>query len=291
MRPKQSTRAHSVKQEFLIAQTQMSKSEQEERNRTIMNSECTTPNLLDRYIDGHLSDSEKEQVEAHLAECPRCLEAFALGKMLSDEQISAEYDQEAQDMVWGAYRKVKEGLEKDKLPKKHIRSSDTRKDKKGTSFLARSYGRSYEKIRAGMERLGWIPDPQAPGWISGYDLSPSAARSSTPPQASAPCGSVFIKKKMDDLRTEIYLEKTAKDNVCLWINVLKENRVAKQVFLTLERRGDHPFSRSQTLAGGFQVFENLPFGTYHLILEYEDQEMGDCLFEIDDEGFREMADR
>ncbi len=35
----------------------------------------------------------------------------------------------------------------------------------------------------------------------------------------------------------MYLEKSGDDNLCIWINVLKENKIAKQVFLTLERKG------------------------------------------------------
>lgn len=246
-----------------------------------MNSGCTDLSILDKYVDGHLSGQQREQAEAHLAECDNCLEEFALEKMLSSEDILTEYDQEAEDMVWGAYQKVKEKLGKD-IVMNNVRSSDTQRSKQDSPLLVQGY----RKVRKKIGKLRWFPDLQPPEWISGYALS--LARSPARSKAPASCGSVLIKKEMDDLLTEMYLEKSGDDNLCIWINVLKENKIAKQVFLTLERKGEHPFSRSRTLAGGFQVFDKLSFGTYHLTLEQNDQEKGNYLFEIDDDGFYEL---
>ncbi len=246
-----------------------------------MNSGCISPNILDKYIDGHLSGQQREQAEAHLAECDNCLEEFAIEKMLSSEDISTEYDQEAEDMVWGAYQKVKEKLEQD-IVMNNVRSSDIQRSRQDSSLFAQGY----RKVRKEIKKFRWLPDLQPPEWISGYGLS--LARSPARSKVLASCGSVLIRKEMDDLLTEMYLEKSGDDNVCIWINVLKENKIAKRVFLTLERKGDHPFSRSRTLASGFQVFDKLSFGTYHLTLEQNDQEKGNYLFEIDDNGFYEL---
>ena len=48
---------------------------------------CPDPEDLTALLDGRLNDDEKEQIEAHLADCPACLEKYIAARPTEDEKL------------------------------------------------------------------------------------------------------------------------------------------------------------------------------------------------------------
>ncbi len=76
----------------------------------------------------------------------------------------------------------------------------------------------------------------------------------------SPTDYVRLGKNMDDLQTDMYVEKTADNKVCIHARVRKENAIAKNVRLTFTGQENSIVSR--LLKGDYELFENLSFGSY-----------------------------
>ncbi|MCP4346535.1 MAG: zf-HC2 domain-containing protein [Desulfobacterales bacterium] len=115
----------------------------------------------------------------------------------------------------------------------------------------------------------WLPNLSIPEWASAVR---SAAHSS-----------VFVIKEMDDLRTEVFVQKIKDDKARIFIKVFKDNKSAQNVNLKFGKKGRRP--REELLLGD-NVFTNeeLAFGIYNLIVEQNDMEKGTCVFEINNKG-------
>ncbi|MCP4349374.1 MAG: hypothetical protein GY795_28170 [Desulfobacterales bacterium] len=136
-------------------------------------------------------------------------------------------------------------------------------------------------IREKIENLvRWITELPPPEWLLNYGASPVRSGRS---EATSTTASVLVRKKVDDLQAEMYIQKTKPDKVCIWIKVSKGRRTAKNVSLTLTKDGGRPLARFLTT--DYEFFDKLSFGTYALVLEQNARKKGDLLFQIDDKGF------
>lgn len=138
-------------------------------------------------------------------------------------------------------------------------------------------------IREKVENLvRWITEMPPPEWLLNYAASPVRSGAS---QETAQTASVLVRKKIDDLHAELYIQKTKNDKVCVWIKVSKGRKSAKNVSLTLTKEGGRPLARF--LTADYEFFDKLGFGTYALVLEQNAKKKGNCLFQIDEKGFYE----
>ncbi len=98
----------------------------------------------------------------------------------------------------------------------------------------------------------------------------------------SPTDYVRLGKNMDDLQTDMYVEKTADNKVCIHARVHKENAIAKNVRLTFTGQENSIVSR--LLKGDYELFENLSFGSYRLTVAQNAIEKGNHVFEISEQG-------
>ena len=105
------------------------------------------------------------------------------------------------------------------------------------------------------------------------------------PDAASSVDYISIKKDMNDLQVEMYIEKTEDDKARIRVRVLKDNISARNVRLTLIRQGGVIVSR--LLKKNYVLFEDLPFGSYRFVVEQDALEKGEYLFKINEAGLNE----
>ncbi len=141
-----------------------------------------------------------------------------------------------------------------------------------------------EKIRTKLS--DWLTHASPPDWLL---CNPSPVRSSA--DVSTAIASILVRKDIHDLQTEMYVEKGDDGNARVWIKVLKDDKPAKNISLTLLKDGEVPFARF--LSRDYVLFEKQPFGNYSLTLEGKLSETEAWFqtppyhFEMNDAGFYE----
>ena len=112
------------------------------------------------------------------------------------------------------------------------------------------------------------------GLPSGFSLQYGFARA--PGLSGAPVTDyICIRKNFNDLRADIFLEKSD-DRFYTQLRVYKENKKAKNVRIALTR--DEGSSVSRLADEGYKLFEDLPFGSYQLMLTQNLLEKGNYFF-------------
>jgi hypothetical protein len=220
----------------------------------MMKLPCIDEEVLADYIYDRLPDSEKDAAEEHLASCDDCLEEFVLANTLLNDSELAAYQPGPAELVRTALREVREKV-KNKLSE-------------------------------------WLAGLSPPEWIFCYEPSPVrseplAKRSGYEDISS---GAMFIKKNINHLKTEMYMEKEGDGTARIWIKVFKGSQAAKNVSLTLIRGTHAPFARVLMRDRDYADFKQ-PFGDYRLMLDNmenkEQSQVSPYLFEISDTGFYE----
>ncbi len=196
-----------------------------------MKSHCIDIDTLDAYIHGHLPDKKRDRAEKHLSICDECMEEFVLANILLSDSESDSYEPGPADAARAAFQKIKEKV-------KH----------------------NFSEWVAGMSLPQWLTDGTSP--IRFQNRLAPVLRS---PSTASPTDSIFIRKDMNGLQTEMYVEKADHENARLWMKVLRDNETAENISLTLLKDGKIPFARF--LKDGYVLFEKQPFGDYTLMLE------------------------
>lgn len=166
--------------------------------------QCADVRTLADYIEGRLSEDEKEQVEEHLSTCDKCLEEFVFAHSLLND---SELMETASEPCTPEFRV-------------HLHPA---------SVFQEVRDRVKQKIS------DWLTELPLPIWLGQYE----AVRSPEVPLS----GSMLIKKKINNFHTEMFIRHTEKDKVRMWISVFKDSRPARNVSLTLIREGEIPFAR------------------------------------------------
>jgi hypothetical protein len=128
---------------------------------------------------------------------------------------------------------------------------------------------------------GWVTELAPPAWFLGF--APSAVRSSV--SAEPTRAAVLVTRRMGPLQAEMYVQKSRMDAAFMAVKVTTGRKNAQNVCLTLAREGGGLQARYVTR--DYEVFENLGFGEYHLVVEQNADEKGSYTFYIDEEGFHE----
>ncbi len=127
--------------------------------------------------------------------------------------------------------------------------------------------------------IEWVEGLAPPVWMRTYALQP--VRSS----AAGCAGSVLVRKQLNGLVMEMFVQKDSPEKVSMWVNVFDRKNSAKNVCLTLFRRGGSPQARF--LNRDYEMFEKLSFGEYKLVVEQNTHQKGCYTFQVDAEGFYE----
>ncbi len=166
--------------------------------------QCKDVRTLADYIEGRLSEDEKEQVEEHLSKCDECLEEFVFAHSLLND---SELMETASEPCTPEYRV-------------HLHPA---------SVFQEVRDRVKQKIS------DWLTELTIPVWLGQYE----AVRSTAVPAS----GSMLIKKNINEFQTEIFIRQAENDRARLWIRVFKDREPARNVSLTLIREGEIPFAR------------------------------------------------
>ncbi len=128
---------------------------------------------------------------------------------------------------------------------------------------------------------GWVADLASPAWF--MEFAPSAVRSS--PSAEQTRAAVLVTRRMGNLQAEMYVQKSRMDAAFMAVKVTTGRKNAQNVCLTLAR--EEGGLQARYVTRDYEVFDNLGFGTYNLIVEQNADEKGAYMFHIDEEGFHE----
>lgn len=219
-----------------------------------MTTLCTDLDMLASFFGDRLSDEDKNRMMKHLTECPTCLENFASASSIMKNSVLDEWDPISEQAAQNA-----------------LKSLDRRTDDPGTENKSILPLLKEKTVR-------WVK-----GLVSDYPLQYGFARAPGLSNASS-ADHIHLKKISDNLQSEIFFEKYD-DRFCFQIRVLTENKRAGNVRITLKRQGGGPVSR--LLKDGHRLFEDLPFGTYHLIIEPKNSDKAEYSFEVNEAGIHE----
>lgn len=208
-----------------------------------MKSTCMEIDVLAGYIEGRLSDKDRDRIEEHLSECDTCLEELVIADTLLKNHDLIECEPVSEEVALSALK----GLN---IPKE------------------------LKKFYAWITKV-LVPDS---AWQSAF----ATVRKS---DAASSVDYISIKKDMNDLHVEMYIEKTEDDKAMVRVRVHKDNISARNVRLTLIRQGGVIVSRF--LKEDYVLFEELPFGSYRFVVEQDALEKGEYLFKINEAGLNE----
>ncbi len=123
----------------------------------------------------------------------------------------------------------------------------------------------------------WFTELSPPEWL--LQPEPSYVRSGQSPSASsAPC--ILVRQYFNGLLAEIYIEKLQESRAGMWVKISEDNKIKKNICVTLIREDGTPFARF--LKQNYVFFDKLHFGGYCLTLE-----QNTFAFEINEAGLFE----
>jgi len=214
---------------------------------------CPDTVMLAKYFGKTLSEEEKNEMEAHFADCNDCLDILvSANEMLTDEEISECKPASKAEAVsvmkhWGIYNKS--------FGKNYL-----------TVFLQRIY-----------EFLSQIFMPQQPAAVR----SPALCRSDSPGDSE----SKELNKKFDTFGITISYDRFEKGKDVAEITVSVFGISSKVIRLSLEN--DKKGKDSRPFRGQPEIFEKVPFGIYRIIIRKENLEEKSISFLINEAGIHE----
>lgn len=144
--------------------------------------------------------------------------------------------------------------------------------------------RIFETIRRGLKQvMKWIPDLTPPMWLLAPAASPVRSHAHESPQTHR--DAVLLEKEFNSFFAEMYIEKIRPDTVTLSVRITVNHDRPKNVTISLI--SDSGKLASRFLHNDFEVFDDLMFGNYQLILKQNAEVKYEYYFAVDHEGFRE----
>ena len=201
-----------------------------------------------KYVDGGFDDEEREEVESHIAECPKCRELF---EVLSPLQRQSEL------FRWSpaSDREVRGVME-------HFR-------------LSGKIRKIFRWIHGKLPDVSFLTPSFSP--VRG-DSAPSERVGAQDGEGKASFNDhVLLEEKMDDLRVLMYAEKRTDGKIDIWATVKKGEEKAENVRLVFIREGGGIVSRP--LAEDFERFEGVETGPCRLVVKQDAEEK--ARFKID----------
>ncbi len=204
---------------------------------SFMKIKCIEEEILVDYLENHLSEKRRGEVENHIAECENCLDVIALmGEMRQDDLLTLEPVPE--NVTRQAITKVTD-LSEDSIP---------------------------EKLSGYLRHLAdTCSDTLARYWSLKTPVSVAVRGKRT----NIADEMIYLSHSFLDLKAEIEIEKKDNTNVCIRVNLTRKGGPFKAVRISLFRKGREIASYLDHCA----LFEDLPFGKYVLKFTVFDQNM------------------
>ena len=216
------------------------------------NKNCPNEEKMADYLEGRLSNKEKTRIEDHISECEFCLEEVVVLKNLVREEYQLELASVPQDVTQNAVHLV------------------TGRESPRHTTLWESLTRTVRDLYQGLSDL--FTSMQL------GDLSYGTVRGS-PKNVTGDL--VRLPRTFGDLKTEIEIEKRGKNKAHIRLKLL-EKPIGKSVRVTLKRDEREVSSDLLNDDKDYALFEDIPFGSYNLVLIIEGVALGMYPFKITD---------
>jgi hypothetical protein len=215
-----------------------------------MTPACLDEELLAGYLEGDLSEDERNQVEVHLAGCESCLQEFVLTRNMVQGIDDRELDPVPEKVTASAVKQVRTEKRQPFLPFKKIIKESTRDIyNKVSDILTQASGREldFATVRSGSVR-------------------------------TSPYG-IIIRKTFARIQTEIEIEKATQDIAHIKVRFPGNDRQSIGTRITLQK-GDREVASFLYDKSGYVLFEDVPFGHYSLVFRRDGDVFGTYLFEL-----------
>ncbi len=228
-----------------------------------MATPCMDLDMLASYFEDSLSDEDKVRIMTHLTECHICLEKFASASSIMKNGNLAEWESVSEEVT----QDILERLNLPDIIREFPLHSKSYEHRISPLHSITSF---YKRIAASVA-----------------DLFRQPASAFAPVRSDAVSFSDDIRliMKIDDLQTEIYIEELENDKATIKVKVVSDSKTGNNISLTLIMDRWKIFARN--LRNDFVRFEDIPPGSYQLILEQNGFEKGSCFFEISEDGLYE----
>ena len=215
-----------------------------------MTPACIDEELLAGYLEGDLSEAQRNRVEAHLAGCENCLQEFVLTRNMVQGIGERDLEPVPEKVTAYAMQQVRRDKRKPFVPLKKIFKQSARD--------------LYNKVS----------DVLTPG--PGRELEFAAVRSGRVRTSS---NGIIIQKTFAKIQTEIEIEKTIQDNAHIKVRFPGNDRQSIGTRVTLHK-GDREVASFLYDKLGYVLFEDVPFGRYSLVFRRDGNVFGTYLFEL-----------
>ena len=211
---------------------------------------CLDEELLAGYLEGNLTDAERDRVELHLAGCETCLQEFVLSRnMIQGDGLDGLASAPA-GVTASAIERINEQSRRTFVPlSKIFRQSARDLYQKVSDVLTSSPAGDWELAAV---RGGQI--------------------------TTSPNG-VVIRKTFANIPTEIEIEKTYRGNAHITVRFPASGKKTKGTRVTLQK-GEREVASFLTGKSGQVLFEDVPFGHYSLVFLRNGDVFGTYLFEL-----------
>jgi hypothetical protein len=240
-----------------------------------MKTKCMDLDMLICYFEGSLSKKEESEIIEHILQCPACLETFSSANHIMGNPELDKWEPLS--------KKAARQIIKRMIPES--------KPEPRKSFFEKifSVARTNPNHSPPYKKSASIQHEHRRGLrvffekISQSFLQPKFATV----RSESVCEEDCMIRKTNILQTEIYLEESEPDNATIKIMVIEDNKIAKNIILTLiERKEGKIFA--QHMISDFVRFEAIPLGDYQLILEQDGNEKDKLFFKIGDQELFEL---
>jgi hypothetical protein len=218
-----------------------------------------TLEILYKFFTGVLSTKDKDAMMTHFSDCEPCRKQFADATHLFTDKSLDSFDQMEDLEVERTMNKLQNRL-------KPINTKE-------------KFTQTLENV------IEWIS-------VQSIDLVPQhlqfefervRCRTVRNSNEEIPMKYIHLVIYFSDLKANLFIEKDDNQKFCFAIKVTtKDKHLPKNIRLTLKRKGGGPISK--LLKDGCLDIEELPFGSYNLMLSHKKIKKGQYYFNINETG-------
>jgi len=216
----------------------------------IMAPACLDEEQLAGYLEGRLSEVERDRVERHLADCKVCLHEFVLSRNMVQGAALEKLDPVPGKVTASAIKLIYKQSNQTLVPLKKIFKQSARN--------------LYNKMS----------DVLTPSPTEKWDFA--AVRSS---KTTTSRNGVVIRKTFAEIPAEIEIEKTIQGNAHIKVRFPNRDKSRMGTRVTLQK-GKREVSSFLAGKSGYVLFEDVPFGHYSLVFLRNGDIFGTYLFEL-----------
>jgi len=220
-----------------------------------MKTACPDEEMLADYIEGHLSDYERDETEKHISLSGICLEEFIVANNTIRYWEQFDYETAPSEVTQTAVRLIK-----------------SQSSLSYTTMLRERVNRLIKGLQRKVSDL--FPLTLWGAW----DLSPIRGSKKVIFKDL-----IHLKKTFKEIDAEIEIEKTGENKTLIRIKLLKDPRPGKRIRVTL-KKGEREIS-SHLIIEEYVLLENIPFGHYSLTFTGDGEKLGTYSFNIKESSY------